>query len=93
MMEPETPTVEGHSTVEIDAELLESIRERVDSPEAADRWVAEAVEAHLGRETDPRPDLSRAEYHRWFTEQAIRARLRGESGPDSGAERGTERRD
>jgi hypothetical protein len=75
--------VEGHSTVEIDAELLESIRERVNSPEAVDEWIAEAVEADLGRETDPRPDLSRTEYHRWFTERAIRARLRGESDPDS----------
>jgi len=79
--------VEGHSTVDIDAELLESIRERVNSPEAVDEWIVEAVEADLGRETDPRPDLSRTEYHRWFIEQAIRARLRGESGPDSGTER------
>jgi hypothetical protein len=84
MLEPESPSVESHSMVEIDPELAESVRERVGSWEGVEQWVSEAVESHLGRETDPRPDLSRSEYHRWFTEQAIRVRLRGEPGPDSG---------
>lgn len=90
MLEPESPTTETYCTVDIDAELYESVRERAGGPAAVDQWIAEAVEAHLGRETDPRPDLSEAEYYRWFTEKAIRVRLRGDSRPESGPDSGTE---
>jgi hypothetical protein len=84
MLEPESPTVDGGWNVEIDAELVESIRERAGSPEEVDQWVTEAVESHLGRETDPRPDLSRSEYREWFVHRAIRVRLRGEHRPERG---------
>lgn len=92
MLEPDSPTVESNSTVELDGELVESVREHVGSYEAAEEWIAEAVEAHLGRETDPRPDLSRDEYHRWFTTQAIREKLQGERGAELGPDSGTEQR-
>jgi len=83
-IEPEKPEPETYRTVQIEAELIESVDERVESPEAADEWIAEAVEQYLSEGADPKPSLSRGEYRRWVMNEAIRKRLGTTQRPDTG---------